>query len=122
MSLSQFLAKSGFESFEGAFRDTLGCNGFEDLKFVNNDDLTSIGIRGIKQRRFIAEVAEFQPAPARKAMARNRGSGAAGEPVFRSFGDTDRAPPNYSFNGSLAVHSGGSVSLGASEFCITFGD
>ena len=50
--LSQWLADNGMAIYEDQIRE-LGVTEVEDLPFLTVEDLTSIGVRGVKQRRFV---------------------------------------------------------------------
>ena len=51
--LSVWLAENGMGQFEQAFANDLGVTDLADLAYITAEDLTEIGMRGVKARRFL---------------------------------------------------------------------
>ena len=56
-SLTSWLKMKGFEAFEEAIKGELGVTELEDLQLATPADLESIGIKGLKQKRFFTALA-----------------------------------------------------------------
>lgn len=67
--LAAWLKDNAFGAFEDGFRNQLSVTEVADLKYVEKEDLTSIGVRGIKQRRFFAAVENLDNDIAKSTMA-----------------------------------------------------